>query len=201
MARAARGAHLRRAVASIGESLAIKLEMGNQVGAASSYSQLGQLQRMLGELDGAEESLRQSMAIRESLNLPDVYKDYAILADVARDRGDAKAAAEWQAKYDAKLAELERLRRGDGPAGVPAQLVQVVLALARAVHEARVRGAALPADAAEALAQLSGLPAPLGDVGAFLRGVADGETPAMPSDLPSELGEVLEGLVGALRSS
>ena len=59
---------------------------------------------------------------------------------------------------------------------------------------------ALPVEAAEALAQLSDLPAPLGDVGDFLRGVADGGTPSVPSDLPSEIREVLEGLVGALRA-
>ncbi len=189
-----RGVHLRRAVVSIEEGLAIRLEMEDQVGVAGSYYQLGVLHRMLGELDRAEEFARQSMGIRESLNLPEVFNDYGNLALVARDRGDAKAAAEWQAKYKAKLAEVERLRRGDGPA----QRVQAVLALARAVHEARLRGVALPVEAAEALAQLSGLPAPLGDVGDFLRGVADGGTPAVPSDLPSEIGEVLEGLVGAL---
>ncbi len=57
---------------------------------------------------------------------------------------------------------------------------------------------ALPVEAAETLAQRSDLPAPLGDVGDFLRGVTDGGTPSVPSDLPSEIGEVLEALVGAL---
>ncbi len=58
-----------------------------------------------------------------------------------------------------------------------------------------------PVEAAEALAQLSGLPAPLGGVGDFLRGVADGGTPPVPSGLPSGVGEVLAGLLEALRSS
>ena len=53
------------------------------------------------------------MKIREALGLPDVYKDYWTLADIARDRGDAEAVAMWQAKRDAKLAEVERLRRGE----------------------------------------------------------------------------------------
>ena len=43
----ARGVYVRRAVASIEESLDVWLEMGNQVNAASSYFQLGQLQRTL----------------------------------------------------------------------------------------------------------------------------------------------------------
>jgi len=110
----ARAAWLRRAVASVEESLAIDLEMQDQVGAASSYSQLGFLHRMLGELGQAEEYSRQAMQIREALNLPDVYKDYGILSLIARDRGDAAAAARWQAKYEAKVAELQRLRRGEG---------------------------------------------------------------------------------------
>ncbi len=197
----ARDVHLRRAVASIEESLGVWLEIGDQVNAAYSSHQLGLLHRMLKELDRAENCLQQALHTMEAQNLPQVYKTYGVLAQVARDLGDAQAAAEWQAKHDAKLAELERLRRGDGPAGVPAQLVQGVLALARAVHEARARGVALPVEAAEALAQLSGLPAPLGGVGDFLRGVADGGTPPVPSGLPSELGEVLAGLLEALRSS
>jgi hypothetical protein len=79
--------------------------------------------------------------------------------------------------------------------------VQAILALARGGHEARVRGVDLPVEAAEALAKLSGLAAPLGDVGDFLRGVADGATPPVPPGLPSEIGDVLEALVGALGSS
>ncbi len=44
------------------------------------------------------------------------------------------------------------------------------------------------------MAQLSGLPAPLGAVGAFLQDVARGASPAVPSGLPSEVGEILEEL-------
>ncbi len=196
----ARSVHLRRAGGWSEGSLGSKLEMGSQVMVAASYQGLGVLHGMLGDFDRAEENLRRGLGVYESLDMPEVYMFYAALANVARDRGDAKAAAEWQAKHDAKVAELERLRRGDGPPGVPAQLVQVVLKLARAAHEARGRGVALPVDAAEALAQLSGMPAPLGGVGDFLRGVADGGTPPVPPGLPSELGEVLEGLMEALGS-
>ena len=52
----------------------------------------------------------------------------------------------------------------------------------------------MPADASEALAQLSGLPAPLGAVGVFLRDVAGGASPLVPAGLPSEVAEILEGL-------
>jgi tetratricopeptide (TPR) repeat protein len=105
-----RAKHRRQAVSSIEESLAIKLAMDNLVGAASSHNQLGILYKTLGKYDRAKQHLHQSLRIRESRNLPDVWKVYRILAEVASASGDAKAAAKWQAKCDAKLAELERLR-------------------------------------------------------------------------------------------
>ncbi|UCG74776.1 MAG: hypothetical protein JSV95_08385, partial [Gemmatimonadota bacterium] len=135
---------------------------------------VGELHHMLGELDRAEEHLRQGLAIRESLNLPDVYKDYGNLTMLARDHGDEEAAAEWQAKHDAKLAELKRLRTGGRSAGVSEQFVSAVLALAQVVYGVRVHGDGLPPEAAEAVAKLSSLPSSLGGVGAFLEAVAGG---------------------------
>jgi tetratricopeptide (TPR) repeat protein len=195
-----REAWLRRAVDSIRESLAIELEMNNRPGAASSYFQLGVLHRMLGELDEAERNLREGLAIREALRLPDVYKDYDNLAKIARARGDTAAAAEWQAKYDAKVEEIKRLRRGGGEDGaVSDDLVKAILALAQAAFQARV-GGALPPDAAEALAQLADAPAPLDAVGAFLRAVADGKPPPpVPGALPAKLREILDTLAEAIR--
>ena len=145
----ARAALLSRAVTSVEESLAGWLELNNQVNAASSYSQLGVLHRMLGDLDQAEKSMRQALQIYEAHNLPDVYKVYGNLAGIARDRGDAAAAARWQAKYETKLAELERLRRGEGTeegemgeggrgrGGAEEQLATLILALAQAAYQAR----------------------------------------------------------------
>ncbi|MFO1428853.1 MAG: tetratricopeptide repeat protein [Candidatus Competibacteraceae bacterium] len=109
---------LRQAVASVQQSLSGWLEQKNQVNTAASYLQLGILHRLLGELEQAEQYALQGLQIHESLDLPDVYKDYYNLAIIARDRGDSEAAARWQAKYDAKLAELERRRRGDGSTGL-----------------------------------------------------------------------------------
>lgn len=103
---------LRRAVVLGEESLSIRLKREDRVEASSSYFQLGVLYRMLGDLDRAEEHLMESLKVDESLNLPDVWKVYGNLAQVAEARGNAEAAAAWQAKRDAKLAELERLRGG-----------------------------------------------------------------------------------------
>jgi hypothetical protein len=203
-----RAALLRQAIASVEESLAIELEMGNQVGAASSYGQLGVLYRKLEDLGKAEENMLQALKIHESLNLPDVYKDYDNLADIARARGDAAAAARWQAKYEAKLAELERLRRGEGTeAGEQArqserqQLAGFVLALAQAAYAARAGGAPLHPEAAEALAQLADAPPPLGGVGLWLQAVAAGQdVPPPPPGLPPDLAQILDALLEALQT-
>jgi tetratricopeptide (TPR) repeat protein len=201
---ATRTALLRQAVASVEESLAIKLELKGQVLAASSYHQLGILYRLLGELDRAEEHALQALRIYESLNLPEVYRTYGVLANIARARGDEAAAARWQAKYEAKVEELERLRRGGGAEaqggrGAGGQLAELILALAQAAYQARVSGAALEPQAAEALAQVAELPPPLGAVGAFLQAVAAGQQPpAVPAGLPPEVAQILAALVEAL---
>ena len=110
----ARATYLRRALSSIQEGLVVNLEMEDEVGAAASYQGIGVLHLALGELDQAEEYLHQGLKIYESLNHPESHEFYGGLALVAAERGDAKIAAEWQAKRDARLAELEGLSRDDG---------------------------------------------------------------------------------------
>jgi len=200
---AARAALLCQAIGSARESLTAWLELGNQVNAAASYSQLGVLYRMTGDLERAEEHLQQGLQIRESLDLPDVYKDYGNLADIAHARGDGEAAARWQAKHDTKLAEVERLRRGgedqetrgQGEGGVG----QVVLALAQAVYRARGAGGRVPLEVGEALAQLEQVPPPLGAIAPFLRAVGSGQpVPPVPPGLPGELASILQALAQAV---
>ena len=170
------------------------------MGAASSYFQLGVLHRMLGDLDEAERNLREGLAIREALGLPDVWKDYGNLAEIARARGDEAAAAAWQAKCDAKLAEVERLQRGDRQgAEVGDDVVKFVLAVAQAVFQARASGALDP-EVAEALAQMAGAPEPFKALGFFLQKIADRQPlPAVPAGLPAELGKIVEALAEAIR--
>ncbi len=200
---AERAALLRKAVDSVKECLGIMLELNDQVNAATSYAQLGVLYRELGELDEAERYAMQGLAIRESLNLPDVWKGYANLADIARDRGDADAAAEWQAKYDAKVAELERLARGEGgdgeAPGVPPELVKGILGLAQAAYAARESELPLAPDAAEALATIAQCPPPLNAIAPFLDALASGKAiPPLPAGLPGELEKVLQALAEAI---
>jgi tetratricopeptide (TPR) repeat protein len=200
----ARIASLRQAVASVQESLAIRLDMNNQVGAASSYSQLGFLHRMLQEWDQAETCSRQAMQIRETLNHPDVWLDYGNLAVVAQGRHDEQAAAQWQAKAEAKYAEVQRLRRGEG-SGVrprlPERVVQALLELARACYTARTSRTPLPPDAAELLARLAEGQSPFPAVASFLQAVAAGQPlRPLPADLPKPLDEILGALNQAVQS-
>jgi tetratricopeptide (TPR) repeat protein len=202
---AARADWLRQAVASVQESLAIKLDMNDQLNAASAYAQLGVLYQLLQEWDQAETYLRQSLQIYEPLNHPEVWKVYRNLAKVARGRGDAEAAAGWQAKSDAKLAELKRLRRGEGSGAasprLSEQLMQALLELARACYAARTSKSPLPPQAAEVIAQLGEAPAPFPVVAAFLHAVAANQpVPPVPADLPPQLAELLTALAEAVQA-
>ncbi len=130
-----------------------------------------------------------------------LHKDYGNLARIAHARGDAAAAAWWQAKYEARREELDRLERGEGAAPrVDEQLVQFILELAQACYAIRTQSLAMPPDVAEALEQLSAAPAPLNTVGAFLRAVAGGgPVPSTPAGLPEELEKIVAALGEAVR--
>jgi len=197
-----RDALLQKAVASVQESLAIRLELQNPAFTAESYSQLGLLYQMVGALDQAEENSLHALQTYESLNLPDVYKVYGNLANTARARGDEEAAAGWQAKHDTKLAELKKLRQGDKETRRQGEeeLSKFILALAQAVYQARGSGRRLPPEVAEALAQLEQqAPPPLCAIAPFLRAVAGGESvPPIPPGLPPQVDEVLRELVKAV---
>ncbi|WP_295391277.1 hypothetical protein [uncultured Thiodictyon sp.] len=164
-----------------------------------------------GDLDRAEAEARQALAIYEPLDHPEHWKVYASLAEIARARGDAATADQWQAKAAAKRAEMDRRARGDagdqggdtGPAAIdPAdprhrEPMQALGALAQAVYQARAQGQPLPPDAAEALAQLANYPDPLPTYAAFLQAIAAGTTPAPPT-LPEPLAAIATELLAAL---
>lgn len=148
---------MRRAITSVEESLAITMDMQNQLGSAAAYGQMVDCTCCLGETEPAEEYSMQAVTIGESMNLPDVYTYYANLANIARDLCDAESAAQWQAKCQAKWAELQRVRRGesadDPEASTSQQLVKLLADLAQAAYTARTRRATLSPNAAQALAQ------------------------------------------------
>ena len=207
---------LAAAITEIEASLAIKQQVNDQLGAAASHYQLGVLHRLRGDLERAEAAARRSLAIIEPLDQPDVWNDYANLTEIARARGDSAAADQWQAKADAKRAEMQRRARGSEDAADAAdpaaaalqnrQFLDTLAALAQAVYQHQAAAAAqptapvqpLPPDLAEALAQLSQLPPPLTTYGAFLQALVAGQRP-IPPPLPAPLDQLAAELLQALR--
>ncbi len=105
---ATRQALLLQAIDLVEQSLAMKLELQKKVSVEASYFQLGTLYWKLGDYDQARRHLEEATAISESLNLPQVYKNYSLLAHLAREQQDTTQASYWQSKCDAKVRELKR---------------------------------------------------------------------------------------------
>jgi tetratricopeptide (TPR) repeat protein len=194
----------REALRSFEVANRIDREQGNQPFQAQSHNQLGQVHLLLGELAEAERHAQQARRIREGLGLKEVHTTYDILARIARARGDAAQAAEWERKRDAVLEELERRAQGPGGGGLPPQFLQAVQQLAIACAQAGF-GQAQPQEldpgAESALAQIEKLPAPLPDLAAFLRRLAARELPPVPSTLPPELQQSLKQLLEAIKEA
>ena len=208
---------LAAAINEIEASLACWQQMNNQVNAAASLFQLGEIHRLRGDLDRAEAQARQALAIYEPLDHPETWKAYLSLANIARARGDGAAADQWQVKADAKRAEMQRRSRGGSEdaadAADPAaaalqnrQFLDALVALAHAVYQHQAAAAAqptapvqpLPPDLAETLTQLTQLPPPLATFAAFLQAIATGQRPT-PPPLTAPLDQLAADLLQALR--
>jgi len=156
-ASAGRDHWLAAAITEIEASLACWQQMNNQINAAGSLFQLGDLHRLRGDLDPAETEARQALAIYEPLDHPETWRVYLILTKIARARGDSAAADQWQAKADAKHAEMQRRARGGNEDAADAadptaaalqnrHFLDTLVALAQSVyqHQAAPAGAAGP---------------------------------------------------------
>jgi tetratricopeptide (TPR) repeat protein len=197
-ATAARRHLLSEAVVSVTLGLTLERGRGNEVGAAGSHSQLGVIYRELGVLDEAERCTREALAVRERLNLPEVYKDYRNLEEIAIAGDHADEAAAWRAKKEAKLTELGRLAQGDGAHRLPPAMRDAFLSLCRCLHAALGTRQPIPPDAVEAIATLLTRSAPLAAAGRFLQAVAAGHHPPVPENVPPELAEIFSALLEAL---
>ena len=187
------------AAASVRESLRIDEELGNQPDVALAHGQLAQIYLMLGDLDKAEEQAHRSREIREGLGLKEVENSYAVLAAIARARGNEAQAADWQHQCDEVRAELKRRAQGEG--GLPPQFLQAIRSLALACARAGVEHADLDPQAEAALAQVEQLPAPLNALAPLLRGLAAGDVPAIPEGLPQPLADMLAEVVEAVKQA
>jgi tetratricopeptide (TPR) repeat protein len=180
------------------ESLRISKALANQPDVASSLSQLARIHFLLGDLDGAERHAHASLQIRESLGLPEVFRDYSTLFGIADARGDAAAAAEWARKRDAKIEERERLA-GGGP-GLPSEMLQSLQALTIACAQAGFGNGTVGPAEEEALTTLDGFPEPMRQFSTALRQLAAGQIPSIPTGLPDELQQLLTEIVQAIRT-
>lgn len=104
---------LEQAIDSVNQSLTIKRELDHREGIEASCFQLSVLHWKSGDLDRAQDYLLQATELCEKLKLSKVYKNYRVLARLAREQGDETAAHRWQAKCNAKVAELQRRHRNE----------------------------------------------------------------------------------------
>ncbi len=196
---------------SLQESLELAVERRNQPGEARSRSQLAQLYLVTGELDKAEAHAHQARQIMENLAMKEVAINYATLANIARARGDASQAAQWEARRDEARAELTRRAQGGDTSGVnlSQQMIEAITQLAVACIQAGLNGSALSSDAESAVAQLQQSDAgPLPSLGPYLRrlttGPADETLAALaspPADLPPPLPQRFAQLRDAVREA
>ena len=113
--------------------------------------------------------------------------------------GGAATAAEWAQKRAALGEELERRAGGGGV--LPAQMLKALQALALACAQAGFGDGNLGPAEEEALAQVEQLPVPFPSFAGCLRQIAAGQLPPIPSDLPTELKQLLEPVAQAIRQA
>lgn len=184
---------LQEAARFLGECLAVHLATPDEPLAAGACHQLATLHLLLGDLDLAEAEAHEARGIRERLGLKEVWMDYAVLARVARARGQQAEAEAWEEKRDQLGAELDRR------AGTPTVPIDGLIRLAVACAEAGLSGCALDAEEEEALTAVATWADPLAALAPFLRAIAQGEAPDVPPGLPEELGAKLGEIVEAVR--
>jgi len=191
--------HFEEARRFLEESLRVWQALKDKPDEANSLFQLARIYLLLGDLTAAERHAHEARHIHESLGLKEAYLDYNTLFDIAQACGDFTAAAEWAKKRDNLRAEFER--RAGGGGSLPAQMVQALQSLTIACAQAGFGDGDFGPEVEEALAQLAQLPEPFPDYAAFLRQIAAGELPPVPTGLPGELREWLEELSQAIRNA
>lgn len=100
----------RHAIVHIQKSLDLKMALDKKIGAEASYFQLGILHWKLKDYHRAKAYLETATKLAEALGLPHVYKNYSVLAFIAREQADSESAQFWQNKCDAKVLELKTRR-------------------------------------------------------------------------------------------
>jgi tetratricopeptide (TPR) repeat protein len=105
-------AYFRLALDALKQALTLRTELGDEALLATDHGELSQVYLFTGDLNLGEEHAQNACRIREKVGSTEVYKNYHVLAGIARARGDVARAAEWEHKRDAILAELQRRAQG-----------------------------------------------------------------------------------------
>lgn len=138
---------LNEAIAEAREALAIREDLDQPASIAIGHNNLAESLRLTGQLEGAEVHARQALAIFERLDSPRTWQPLLILEQIAEDRGDDAAAAEWRRRKEDAQAEAERRA---GPDSLPQEHIVHLLQLALAARAQKLPLAdALRADGAE----------------------------------------------------
>jgi tetratricopeptide (TPR) repeat protein len=185
--------YFQKAKQSVLEALRLRQKLGLKPDEAQSHSQLADTNLLLNELNEAEHHANEAREIWEQINSREVFHAYEALAAIALARGDASQAAEWKRK-SATLQAQDQQRQG-----IPAEVLQNLQALGVTCAEAGAKHSQLSPGVEAALAQIETWPAPLPELAAFLRRLAAGELPPVPSDLPAPLPAFLAQLFDAVR--
>ncbi|MFO0757720.1 MAG: hypothetical protein U0359_14580 [Byssovorax sp.] len=183
------------------ESLSVWKETQHKPNEAGSHNQLGLIHVLLRNFDKAEEHAHRAREILENLDLKDAWKSYAILAQIARARGDEAQAATWETKRDDLLTELRR--RAGGPA-LPSDLLEALQSLILACVQTGFAEdhpiTPIDPQIEEALAQVAKAPPPLDTLAPHLKALTQGKLPPIPATLPPEVRDLLTQIHQAVQA-
>ncbi len=179
---------LAQAISEQREALRLEEQLGRPASIAISHSNLAESLRRAGLLDEARPYAQEALAISERIGHPETWKTLEILEDIAEDRGDAGAAAEYRRRKEAAYQEAQER------AGTPSLPSQAVVGLLQLALTARIRGDTLDEALSAAEAQ-DGLMATLDQqypwLAVHLRALVGGE--ARPSvDVPADYAELVD---------
>lgn len=159
-------------------SVNLKVSLGDEVGEALSWTQLGAIRKLQDRFAEARNSFLRGLAVRQHLGSVDIYKDYANLADVVMAIGNAEEAEQWRSKAKEAEATAHFLAKR------PTFLIGFALIAAEA------RNGSLSATAKECDA-LASFPGWLGAIAEFFDEVASGASPPLPDGVPDEAADVI----------
>lgn len=199
--------HFTAAERFLQESLQLRLDRGDEPAEAEAQGQLGQLYRLMGRLDEAEQHAQRARETMEGLgDFRGLSTVYMYLKHIAEARGDAAAAGVWAEKERDVDAKLERRAHGGGEADGSRQMLELLAQLLVGCVQSAATGMPLPQPLAGLLDQLDNPDAgDLAPLGAWFRQLTTTPEPELlrqlnspPPELPAPLAAIVDQLKDAL---